>query len=205
MTAAPGRVHYGGMAEVRSTFQLRPGERAPDFSLPDAAGRIHSLADIADGGRALVVVFACNHCPFVIHLAGAMGRLARDTSALGARWVAINANDVSRYPADAPDKMAAFANASGWDFPYLFDETQATAKAYAAACTPDFYLFDADRRLRYAGQFDATRPGRGAPTGGDLRAALERVLATGEGPPFPWPPSSGCSIKWKPGSEPAYF
>lgn len=193
------------MSEVRSTFQLRPGEAAPDFVLGDASGETHGLHAIATGASALVIVFACNHCPFVVHLADALGQLAAETSARGVRWAAINANDVSRYPADAPEKMRAFAERHRWHFPYLYDETQAVAKAYAAACTPDFYVFDATLRLRYAGQFDASRPGRGIPDGADLRRALGLVLAGGEGPPPPWQPSSGCNIKWKPGQEPAYF
>lgn len=193
------------MAEVPSTFQLARGAPAPDFTLPDASGTPHALRDLSAGRAATVILFACNHCPFVVHLADSVGRMARGLSGRGVAFVAINANDAARYPDDAPEKMAAFAAAHGWDFPYLFDASQSVAKAYAAACTPDFYLFDPRLRLAYAGQYDASRPGRGTPTGRDLEAAIEVLLETGAGPLPPWPPSSGCNIKWKPGNAPAYF
>jgi len=193
------------MAEVPSTFLLKPGSPAPEFNLPDPDGRSHSLAGLLDGKKGLVVAFVCNHCPFVVHLAEAFGRFAGEIAAQGLATVAISANDTARYPADAPDRMAAFAASSGWHFPYLHDETQEVAKAYAAACTPDFYLFDEKGRLAYAGQFDDSRPGLDqSPTGADLAAAVENLLA-GKPTPEPWYPSSGCSIKWKPGNEPDYF
>lgn len=194
------------MAEVLSTFQLQAGACAPDFSLPDGSGAMHSLADLAEGNSATVIVFACNHCPFVIHLADAVARFAGDYAARGVGVIAINSNDVANYPDDAPDKMLAFAHQHGWGFPYLYDESQEVAHAYGAACTPDFYLFNKDMALAYAGQFDSTRPGgAGEVDGGDLRRAVDHVLATGEAVEKPWRASSGCNIKWKAGNAPAYF
>jgi peroxiredoxin len=193
------------MAEVPSTFLLKPGALAPDFSLPDPEGHSYTLAELLDGKKGLVVAFVCNHCPFVIHLAEAFGAFAARVANDGIATVAISANDTTRYPADAPDRMAAFARANGWHFPYLYDASQGVAQAYAAACTPDFYLFDGKGRLTYAGQFDDSRPGKGeSPTGSDLAAAVENLLS-GAPMPEPWYPSSGCSIKWKPGNEPGYF
>ncbi len=192
------------MAEVPSTFRLEPGVAAPDFTLPDAAGVFHSRDSLAAGKRGLLVVFACNHCPFVVHLADALGRLAAEIGATGIATVAIAANDVERYPADAPASMPEFAAAHAWRFPYLHDSTQEVAKAYAAACTPDFYLFDAGLRLAYAGQFDDSRPGRGVATGSDLAAAVANLLSGRPTAP-PWYPSTGCNIKWKPGNEPDYY
>lgn len=194
------------MAEVPSTFHLQPGSPAPDFTLPDGTGQSHSLGLLAEGKKAVVIAFVCNHCPFVVHLAGALGEFAREYAEKGVQFIGISANDVANYPEDSPEKMVAFAKAHGWDFPYLYDESQDTAKAYAAACTPDFYLFDSGLKLQYAGQFDSSRPGRGGDiTGDDLRAAIDSVLDSGSGPEQPWQPSSGCNIKWKPGNAPAYF
>jgi len=188
------------MAEVFSTFELNYGDNAPHFELPDAWGRRHSLRDVA-GKEGLIVVFACNHCPFVIHLAKELGELAMDFSARGVNTVAINSNDLAKYPQDGPNHMMDFAREYGWDFPYLIDESQMVAKAYGAACTPDFFLFDAEGRLAYAGQFDATRPSSSEKaTGDDLRDALYK-MPVGEAP-IKGIPSSGCSIKWKPGNEP---
>lgn len=193
------------MAEVPSTFFLKPGTPAPEFSLSDAEGRVHTLAELLSGKKGLLVAFVCNHCPFVVHLADAFGAFAGKIADDGIATVAINANDAERYPSDAPDKMRAFAAAHGWRFPYLHDPTQEVAKAYAAACTPDFYLFDGAGRLAYAGQFDDSRPGKGEiPTGSDLGAAVENLLS-GKATPPPWYPSTGCNIKWKPGREPEYF
>ncbi len=192
------------MSEVLSTFRLHPGDPAPDFSLPDANGRIVSHSDAA-GPAGLLVVFACNHCPFVTHLADALGDLAREVLPQGVRTVAINSNDSERYPEDAPALMAAFAAQHRWDFPYLVDESQTVARAYAAACTPDFFLIDADGRLFYAGQFDDSRPRSGqAAHGGDLHEAVRRMLA-GEQPLARPYPSSGCNIKWKQGNEPEWW
>ena len=192
------------MSEVKSTFRLATGDAAPAFTLPDPSGAGHSLDDLA-GANGTLVVFACNHCPFVVHLASQIGEFAKEIGGKGVATVAISSNDVENYPADSPEKMAEFAQASGWDFPYLYDESQEVAKAYSAACTPDFFLFDRGRKLYYAGQFDNSRPKNDAAiTGADLRAAVEALLA-GEAPtenPFP---SSGCNIKWKAGNEPPYF
>jgi len=187
------------MAEVQSTFSLRRGDSAPEFQLPAADGSIHDLHEIR-GNSGLLVVFACNHCPYVIHLAEALGALAGEIEAEGVATVAISSNDVEKYPADAPKHMASFAAEHGWNFPYLYDETQEVAKAYGAACTPDFFLFDQELRLYYAGQFDGSRPQAGqTPDGADLRAAVRGMLAGEEPPQRPFP-SSGCSIKWKSGS-----
>ncbi len=193
------------MAEVPSTFQLEPGASAPAFDLPDGGGNTHSLESLAEGKKALVLIFACNHCPFVVHIADAVGRCASEYADRGVQFGAISSNDVENYPQDAPDKMVIFAKAHGWDFPYLYDESQEVAKAYAAACTPDFYVFDGEKKLAYAGQFDSARPGNSKPVNGaDLRAALDAVLA-GESVPGAPRPSTGCNIKWKAGNAPAYF
>lgn len=177
---------------------------APDFRLPDTNGRIVSLSDFKDC-PALLVIFMCNHCPYVQHIRSGLAQLARDYIPRGVGIVGINSNDVERYPDDSPAKMAEEVKEAGYIFPYLFDETQEVAKAYRAACTPDFFLFDRDRRLVYRGQFDDSRPGNGIPvTGKDLRAALDAVLA-GKPVPTNQKPSMGCNIKWKPGNEPDYF
>jgi peroxiredoxin len=180
------------------------GTRAPDFRLPDPTGSIVSLADFQHA-PALLVVFICNHCPYVKHIREGLAKLARDYRPRGVAMAGINSNDVANYPADSPAKMAEEAAAAGYVFPYLYDETQAVAKAYRAACTPDLYLFDKDQRLVYRGQFDDSRPGNGIPvTGKDVRTALEAVLA-GNPLSSPQKPSIGCNIKWKPGNEPEYF
>ena len=191
------------MARTPSTM-LELGTPAPAFSLPDPDGKTVSLDDFADA-PALLVVFACNHCPFVQHVADGIATLGRDLSARGVAMVAIQSNDVAAYPDDRPERMAEQAQRWGWTFPYLHDETQDVAKAYRAACTPDFYLFDGDRRLVYRGQMDGSRPGNGVPvTGEDVRAAVDAVLA-GRSVPEGQRPSLGCNIKWKPGNEPDYF
>ncbi|MDA7921121.1 thioredoxin family protein [Verrucomicrobiales bacterium] len=192
------------MAEVPSTFQLKPGDSAPDFELPDGNGEIHQLANLLAGKKGLMIAFACNHCPFVVHLAEALGSFGDEVASKGIQTVVINSNDVANYPADSPERMLEFADSSGWHFPYLYDESQNVAKSYAAACTPDFYLFDSCLKLVYAGQFDDSRPGRGTADGASLRAAVDQLLAE-RSVPEPWYPSSGCSIKWKPGEAPDYF
>ena len=190
------------MSEILSSFQMRPGDAAPDFTLPDAHGNAISR-DAIDGRRGLLVVFACNHCPFVIHLAAALGDFAREISALGVNTVAINSNDLARYPQDGPELMIPFAAEYRWDFPYLLDESQEIAKAHGAVCTPDFFLFDDNGLLFYTGQFDDSRPRSGLEShGGDLREAVRRMLDDEEPLARPYP-SSGCNIKWKPGNEPA--
>jgi peroxiredoxin len=180
------------------------GTRAPDFSLPNVDGRLVDFAAAA-GPRGTVVMFICNHCPFVKHVADQLAALGRDVLPQGVGVVAISANDVGTHPADSPEQMVREAEERGYPFPYLYDDTQEVAKAYRAACTPDFYLFDADRRLVYRGQLDASRPGNDVPvTGGDLRAAIAAVLA-GRPVAADQIPSIGCNIKWKPGHEPEYF
>jgi peroxiredoxin len=180
------------------------GTTAPPFALPDPDGKTISLADF-EGAPALLVVFMCNHCPFVQHVAGELAALGRDLAPRGVAMVGISSNDVAAYPDDAPERMAEEAARHGWSFPYLYDDTQEVAKAYRAACTPDAYLFDGQRRLVYRGQLDDSRPGNGVPvTGADVRAALEAVLA-GRPVPEDQRPSVGCSIKWKPGNVPDYY
>lgn len=192
------------MSEVQSTFQLRPGDSAPDFQLPDADGRLVSRGD-AIGGAGLLVVFACNHCPFVVHVADTLGQVAKTLAAQGIGTVAINSNDLEKYPQDGPAEMKTFAAEHGWDFPYLLDESQDVAKSFGAACTPDFFLLRADGRLFYTGQFDDSRPRGGQEAhGGDIIEAARRMGAGEEPLARPYP-SSGCNIKWKPGNAPAWF
>jgi len=190
---------------VRTPSTMLPlGTTAPDFSLPNVDGRTVSLAD-AVGPKGTVVMFICNHCPFVKHVADQLAALGRDVMPLGIGVVAISSNDVSTHPADSPEQMVHEAEDRGYPFPYLYDEAQEVAKAYHAACTPDFFLFDAGRKLVYRGQLDASRPGNELPvTGADLRAAIDAVLA-GRPVATEQRPSLGCNIKWKPGNEPAYF
>jgi peroxiredoxin len=190
------------MARTPSTM-LELGTPAPDFRLPDFDGRMHGLADFA-GAPALLVAFICNHCPFVRHMRPEFAAFAREYSRRGLAVVAINANDVAAYPQDGPDAMRREAAEAGYVFPYLLDEAQSVAKAYRAACTPDFFLFDAARRLVYRGQFDDSRPDTGRPvTGADLRAAVEATLMGGTPSPDQRP-SIGCNIKWRKGNEPDY-
>ena len=190
------------MVAVNSTM-LPLGTAAPDFRLPDTDGKTVALSDFK--GKPLLVMFICNHCPFVKHIRAGLAQLGRDYLPRGAALVAINSNDVANYPADNPAKMKEEAQAAGYLFPYLYDESQAVAKAYRAACTPDFYLFDSNHRLIYRGQFDDSRPGNGLPvTGKDLRAALNAAI-TGKPMALDQKPSIGCNIKWKAGGEPEYF
>ncbi len=179
------------------------GTVAPDFQLPDVSGRTVSRADFTR--RPLVVMFICNHCPYVKHIRSGLAQLGRDYQDRGVGIVAISSNNVEDYPQDSPDKMKIEAREAGYVFPYLYDASQEVAKAYRAACTPDFYVFDKDHRLVYRGQFDDSRPGNGVPvTGRDLRAAIDAVLA-GKPVSADQKPSIGCNIKWKPGNEPDYF
>ncbi len=180
------------------------GTAAPDFKLPDTNGKIVSPADFKDTS-ALLVIFMCNHCPYVVHIRAGLAQLARDYLPRGAAIAGISSNDVANYPADSPAKMKEEIKSAGYIFPYLYDETQAAAKAYRAACTPDIYLFDKNQKLVYRGQFDDSRPGNGIPvTGKDLRAALDAVLAGKPVSPNQ-KASMGCNIKWKSGNEPDYF
>lgn len=191
------------MARTPSTM-LELGTRAPDFSLPDTDGGEVSLASLA-GAPGLLVAFICNHCPYVIHLREALAALGKDAQGRGLKVVAISSNDVENYPQDSPELMVEEKASAGYTFPYLYDATQEVAKAYQAACTPDFYLFDGDQRLVYRGQFDSSRPGNEDPiTGADIRAAIDALLA-GESPAQAQVPSLGCNIKWKAGNAPAYF
>jgi peroxiredoxin len=188
---------------VPSTM-LALGTTAPDFELPDVVtGRTVSIRDF-DGRRALLVMFICRHCPYVRHVRDELARLGRDFAESDLAIVAISSNDPDEYPEDAPESLAEEARKAGYAFPYLFDETQEVAKAYTAACTPDFFLFDADRALVYRGQLDGSRPSNGLPvTGEDLRAAIDAVLSGG---PIAQDQraSIGCGIKWRAGNEPAY-
>ena len=191
------------MARTPSTM-LALGTPAPEFDLPDFDGKRHALADFA-GSPALLVVFTCEHCPFARHIRAGFASFAREYAPRGLAVVAINSNDLAAYPQDGPDAMRQEARSSGYVFPYLLDADQSVARAYRAACTPDFFLFGADQRLVYRGQFDDSRPGNGRPvTGADLRSAADAALA---GLPVDAEqyPSVGCNIKWKPGAEPDYF
>ena len=192
------------MAAVKSTM-LELGTKAPHFSLKDAVtGKSVSLNDYEDK-EALLVMFICNHCPYVKHIKKALTAYAEDYMPKGVGIVAVSSNDVEKYPDDSPEKMKEDAERFGYPFPYLFDESQDVAKKYKAACTPDFFLFDADLKLVYRGQFDDSRPRNDEPiTGRDLREATDMALA-GEQVPENQTPSIGCNIKWLKGNEPDYF
>jgi len=184
------------MAFTESTM-LPLGTKAPDFELPDAVSGKMMRLETLQSEKATVIMFICNHCPYVIHVNEELVRLAKDYQPRGVAFAAISSNDVEKYPADAPDKMREVAEREGYTFPYLFDESQEVAKAYDAACTPDFYVFDGNMQLAYRGRLDDSRPNSGRPlTGADLRAALDAVLS---GAPVPEKqyPSGGCNIKWK--------
>ncbi len=201
---------------LKFSRMMEVGAKAPDFELPDITGETVRLSDF-DGAPALVVAFICNHCPFVAHIIDRFAEIAKSYAERGVAFIAISSNDVEFFPEDSPEDMAKFAKAHGFTFPYLYDETQDVALAYEAICTPDFFVFDGDQRLFYAGQFDSSRPNTGHPplpgyapmrtdlpvTGEDLRNALDLCLA-GKAPPANPIPSAGCSIKWKDGKEPAW-
>ncbi|MBX3422667.1 MAG: thioredoxin family protein [Pirellulaceae bacterium] len=190
---------------VRTASTMLPlGTTAPNFSLPDVDGRVVSR-DSVRGTAGLLVVFLCNHCPYVKHVAAQLAQLSRDALAKNVGVVGISSNDISTHPDDSPELMKQEAAKWGYPFPYLYDESQQVAQAYHAACTPDFYLFDSQLKLVYRGQMDQTRPNQGTTaTGADLRAAIDALVA---GSPIPEPqkPSIGCNIKWKAGAEPNYF
>jgi peroxiredoxin len=198
------------MALTQSSM-MALGSKAPDFSLPATDGSIVSLKDFSNA-KALVVLFVCNHCPYVIHIAPTLAKLAKEYQEKGVAFVAINSNDTDAYPADSFANMKLEKEKRGYTFPYLFDETQAVAQSYGAACTPDIYVFDGEQGLVYRGEFDDTRPNRissgnydssvNPASGASLRKALDLLLA-GEKIPEDQYPSMGCNIKWKPGNEPA--
>ena len=186
--------------------QMLPlGTQAPDFNLPDFTGKRVSLADFKNS-PALLVMFICNHCPYVQHVRPTIAKLTSEYAKKGVTSVGINSNDAQKYPADSPAMMEQDAQAAGYTFPYLVDESQSIAKAYRAACTPEFYLFDKDRRLSYRGRMDGSTPSSSntPTTGDDLRRALDSLLA-GKPAPKDQHASMGCNIKWKPGNEPDYF
>lgn len=192
------------MALTASTM-LPLGTQAPDFLLPDVVSRESISLSTFAGKKALLVMFICQHCPFVKHIKAELAKLGQDYLNSDLGIVAISANDAQNYPNDAPESLRAMATELSFQFPLCFDESQKTAKAYTAACTPDFFLFNAHRQLVYRGQFDESRPSNGKPvTGADLRAAIETVLA-GKPVEGEQKPSIGCNIKWKPGNEPSYF
>lgn len=192
------------MAMVSSTM-LALGTAAPEFQLPDVVtGDTISLSTFA-GKAALVVMFICQHCPFVKHVQDELARLGQDYTPQNVGLLAISANSIQTHPQDGPEHLKAMAETLGFTFPYCYDASQDTAKAYTAACTPDFFVFDGDRRLVYRGQLDDSRPGNDKPvTGRDLRAAIDAVLA-GQPVSPDQKPSIGCNIKWHPGQAPAYF
>ena len=183
--------------------QMLPlGTTAPGFALPDPDGDMHALEA---GAPATLVMFICNHCPFVKHIREELARLGNDCAERNVAIYAINSNDVTTHPGDSPANMKVEAEQWGYTFPYLFDEDQSVAKQYMAACTPDFFLFDANLKLAYRGQLDSSRPSNDSPVdGADLRAALDAVLDGGQ-PDAAQTPSIGCSIKWSPGNDPDYF
>jgi len=180
------------------------GTKAPDFALPDTTGDVVSRESL-EGASGLLVMFLSNHCPYVKHIREELAALGTDYAPQGVAVVAINANDVEKYPDDSPEKMIEEVREAGYTFPYLFDESQEVAKAYKAACTPDFFLFDQNQELVYRGQLDESRPGSEIPvTGEDLRRAIDTLLKEGKAV-AEQRPSMGCNIKWKAGNEPAYF
>ncbi len=181
---------------------LKLGTVAPDFTLPDVAtNQPVSLADCA-GTQGTLIIFLCAHCPYVVHVKDELARLGRDYRSRGIGLVGISSNDVANYPEDSPAGLVRFARGAGIEFPVLYDASQQVARAYTAACTPDLFLFDGERKLVYRGQLDASRPGKGQADGRDLRAALEALLAGREIEAEQWP-STGCNIKWMPGNAPS--
>jgi peroxiredoxin len=188
---------------LTSSTMLPLGTQAPNFRLPDTDSNPVALEDFP-GASATLVVFLCNHCPYVKHVRHEFARLAKEYQQKGVAVIGINSNDVANYPEDRPELMAREKVETGYTFPYLYDETQEVAKAYKAACTPDFYVFDKTRKLAYRGQLDGSRPGNAIPVSGqDLRSALDAVL-DGKPAAAEQRPSMGCNIKWKRGNEPDY-
>ncbi len=191
------------MVAVNSTM-VDLGTPAPALRLPDPAGGEFDLHEFADG-RPVLVAFVCNHCPYVRHIGPTFGRVAEQLAEMGVATVAVNSNDIEHYPEDGPEAMVATAQEWGWNFPYLLDESQTVAKDYRAACTPDLFLFDAELRLAYRGQFDSSRPRNDLPIDGADILAAARAVAAGEAIPEPQVPSIGCNIKWREGNEPDWF
>ncbi len=188
---------------LTASEMLPLGTLAPDFNLPDTEGKMVSLNDFKEA-KAFLVIFMCNHCPFVKHILSQMINLIKDFQTKEVAVVGINSNDVVNYPDDSPKMMAELVKKAGFTFHYLYDESQEVAKAYRAACTPDFFLFDSDKSLVYRGQMDDSRPGNGIPvTGTDLTAAINTVIE-GKAVSEEQKPSMGCNIKWKKGNEPDY-
>lgn len=184
---------------------LAIGTPAPNFELPDPTGKNYQLGDFKDQSL-LLVVFICNHCPFVVQLKSEFSAFVKEYADKGLATVAINSNDVENYPDDSPEKMLSDIKEFDYSFPYLIDESQEVAKAYRAACTPDFFLFNSDRKLIYRGRFDGASPGNNVKvTGNDLRRAVDLALKGDQVPEEEQTPSIGCNIKWKPGAAPAYF
>ena len=192
------------MAATPSTM-IPLGTDMPGFALNDAvSGKLVRSSTLAAGKKAVVVMFICNHCPYVKHVRAELAKLARDYAPKGVAFFAISSNDLNKYPDDGPEMMKREAAEAGYSFPYLYDEDQSIAKVYRAACTPDFFVFNAKGKLHYRGQLDSSRPGSGIPvTGKDVREALDLALRNGF-PPERQMPSLGCNIKWKPGNEPDY-
>lgn len=191
------------MVKTASTM-LPLGTQAPNFELPDVvSGQTISLSSFAE--KPLLVMFICQHCPFVKHVKSELANIGKDYNNRDVAIVAISSNDINKYPNDAPEQLKVMAEETGFLFPVCFDESQEVAKAYTAACTPDFFLFDADQKLVYRGQLDDSRPSSSTPvTGKDLRAALDTLLI-GKSIDADQKPSIGCNIKWKPGNEPSYY
>lgn len=189
---------------LKESTMLALGTSLPDFALPDVRSQEVIRPETFQEKSVLLVMFICRHCPYVVHVQEELTRLGRDYQAKGLGILGISSNDASGYPADAPSRLKEMAEQLDWQFPYCYDETQAVAKAFTAACTPDFFVFDRQRHLVYRGQLDNSRPGHGKPvTGQDLRTALDAAL-TGHPVASQQRPSAGCNIKWKPGNEPAY-
>ena len=183
---------------------MTAGEKAPEFTLPAGNGVEFSLAENL-GKKGTLVMFVCNHCPFVVHLAKQVGEMAAEMQGWGINSIAISSNDVENYPQDGPEKMLDFAKQFGWKFPYLYDQSQEVAKSYHAACTPDFFLLDSDGCLFYAGQYDDSRPANNALVDGrDIKLAIRQLIEDGA-PILDTKPATGCNIKWKSGNEPDYF
>jgi peroxiredoxin len=192
------------MAAVESTM-VKLGTKAPSFTLPSVTGGNVELNKYTKNSKGTVILFICNHCPYVKHINTKLVELANKYIQKGIAFIAISSNDVENYPADSPEAMQEVSKNENYPFPYLYDETQEVAKTYEAACTPDIYLFDADLSLTYRGQFDDSRPGNGKEvTGIHLQEAIVALLEGNE-PVEPQIPSIGCNIKWKPGNEPEYF